>query len=102
MSKKHVISAFIYDKRGKLLSWGRNSYLKTHPLQAKMAQRAGTPERVFLHAEIAALAKLKDWSKAHKMVVTRFDSLGNPVLAKPCTCCIQAISLSGISILEHT
>ena len=67
-----------------------------------MAQRAGTTGRVFLHAEIAALAKLKGWSKAHKMVVTRFDSLGNPVLVKPCTCCVQAISLSGISILEYT
>jgi tRNA(Arg) A34 adenosine deaminase TadA len=102
MSKKHVISAFIYDKRGRLLSWGKNSYLKSHPLQAKMAQRAGTPEKVFLHAEIAALVKLKDWNKAHKMVVARFNAFGEPVSAKPCSCCMQAISLTSISILEYT
>lgn len=76
--------------------------MKTHPLQAKMAQQVGMPHRVFLHAEIAALAKLKDWSKAHKMVVTRFNEKGEPVLAKPCACCEQAISLTPIVKVEHT
>ena len=35
------ITAVIYDKRGRVLSIGKNQYLKTHPLQAKHAHAVG-------------------------------------------------------------
>lgn len=102
MSQKQHITALVYDKRGKLLSMGQNSYVKTHPLQAKLAKEVGENEKIFLHAEIAALIKVKNWSKAHKIVVTRFDKNGKPMLAKPCKVCQQMIKLAGVKEVVHT
>lgn len=99
---KHQITAMIYDRRGRVLSIGQNSYLKTHPLQAKHADKVGLPEKQFLHAEIAALIKCRDLKKAHKILVTRHNKSGEPVLAKPCPICMSAIRASGIKFIEHT
>lgn len=99
---RHSITAIIQDKRGRTLSIGRNQYEKTHPLQARMAMDTGTPMRVFLHAEISALVKCKDWRKAYKIVVTRYTKDGKPALAKPCAACERAIALAGIKLVEHT
>lgn len=81
---------------------GKNSYVKTHPLQAKFAQEVGLDDKVFLHAEVDALVRLKDWSRAHKIVVTRINRHGKPLLAKPCKVCQHAIKLAGIRHVEHT
>lgn len=103
MSKKRFeITAIIYDKRGKILSIGKNSYVKTHPLQKHHAKRVGMPEKHVLHAEIHAIAKCNKLERAHKIVVMRFDSEGNPKLAKPCKVCQDAIDVAGIKIVEHT
>lgn len=102
MGCKQNITALIYDKRGRLISIGKNSYVKTHPMQAKFANQVGLEHKQFLHAEIAALVRLKDWSKAHKIVVTRYGKNGEPVLAKPCPVCERAINQAGIKHIEHT
>lgn len=103
MSQKHYeITAFIYDKRGNLLSIGKNSYVKTHPMQAMHAKAVGMAEKIFMHAEINAISRCKEISKAYKIVVTRFDSLGQPGLAKPCRICQRAISFTGIKQIVHT
>ena len=96
------ITAIIYDKRGRVLSIGKNQYLKTHPLQAKHAHAVGQHERIFLHAEIHAIALCKKLFKAHKILVSRWDKKGKPMLAKPCPICQNAIKASGIKIVEHT
>lgn len=98
---KQVVSAFVYDKRGRLLATGQNSYVKTHPLMAKAAMEVGEPHRIYLHAEVAALIKC-DWNKAHRLLVTRYGSEGRPLLAKPCKVCHHFISLTNIKIVEHT
>ena len=95
-------TALIYDKRGRIISIGKNSYVKTHPLQAKHARLAGDPERQYLHAEIHAIVRCRALSKAHRILITRFDRQGNPVLAKPCPVCMSAIRAAGIDIIEHT
>ncbi|CAB4139400.1 Cytidine and deoxycytidylate deaminase domain containing protein [uncultured Caudovirales phage] len=100
MCQQHV-SAFVYDKRGRLLSSGQNSYVKTHPLQAKIAAEVGEPHKVFLHAEVSALLKC-DWKKAHRILVTRYGKDGRPLVAKPCKVCHQIISMTSIKIVEHT
>lgn len=100
--KKYTLSAAVYDKRGRLLSRGENSYCKTHPLQGQLAIKANKPDAIYLHAEIQALVRLKDWTKAHKIVVQRFDVHGNPVNAKPCKICQMAIEHAGIKYIEHT
>lgn len=96
------VTALIYDRRGRIISMGKNSYVKTHPLQAKFANEVGLEHKIFLHAEIDALVKLKDWSKAHRMVITRIGKNGDELLAKPCPVCERAIKSAGIAEIEHT
>ena len=102
MSKKHEIKAIIYNKKGKVLSIGENSYVKTHPLQAAYAAKRGEPYKVFLHAEIDAIIKMKRMKGAHKISIFRFNEQGKPVSAKPCHICQHAIEVAGIKVVEHT
>lgn len=102
MTQRQNITALVYDRKGRLLSMGKNSYLKTHPLQAKIAKQVGESEKIFLHAEIDALIKVRDWKKAHKIVVTRINKHGEPALAKPCLVCEKMIKLAGIKEVVHT
>lgn len=94
------ITAIIYDKRGKVLSVGKNSYVKTHPKQAKHAKMVGLPEKEFLHAEVDAIIRCRDISKAHKILVTRINKSGNYANAKPCPICKSAIKEAGIKHVE--
>lgn len=102
MTTSQNVTAFAYDRRGRLLSMGRNSYVKTHPLQAKAAREVGEHYKIYLHAEVAALVKIKDWHKVHKLVVTRYSKSGQPMLAKPCKVCQRVINLAGVEHVEHT
>lgn len=99
---KQNITAIIYDRKGNILSIGKNSYVKTHPLQAKYAAKVGLSRKVFLHAEIDAIIKCKDISKAHKIVVTRIMANGTYGNACPCPICVEGISQTPIKIVEHT
>jgi deoxycytidylate deaminase len=101
-SKRYNITAIIYDKKGNILSIGKNSYKKTHPLQARYADKVGEPYKIYLHAEVDAITKCKDLDKAYKMVITRYDSNNNLGNACPCNICKHAISLTPIKIIEHT
>ena len=102
MSAKQNITAILYDKKGRILSVGKNNYIKTHPLKAKSAHAVGEDHKIYLHAEIDALVKAKNWNKAYKLVITRFSKDGSPALAKPCKVCQHAIKLAGIKQIEHT
>jgi tRNA(Arg) A34 adenosine deaminase TadA len=103
MSKKRFnITAIIYDKRGRVLSIGKNSYTKTHPVQAAYSEKAGLPHKIYLHAEIHAIVKCKNLEKAHRIVVFRYDNEGNPRSAKPCPICESAIKETSIKVIEHT
>lgn len=100
--QRQTMSAVIYDKRGRVLSVGQNSYVKTHPLQAEWARRVGQPEKQYLHAEIHAIVRCLDLTRAHRIFVSRWDRTGRPMLAKPCAVCESAIRAAGIEIVEHT
>ena len=100
MCRFHV-TAFVYDKRGRLLSSGQNSYVKTHPLMAKAGAKVGEPHKIYLHAEVAALIKC-DWKKAYKLVVLRYSKKGQPLIAKPCVVCQSIIEQTGIKEIEYT
>lgn len=100
--KQYSLTATIYDKRGRVLSTGENSYSKTHPTQYHFAKRTGRPEAVYLHAEIAALVRLKDVERAHRIVVERVGADGQTRPAEPCPICKLAIEHAGIEIVEHT
>jgi tRNA(Arg) A34 adenosine deaminase TadA len=100
--KRFELEATIYDKRGAVLSSGKNSYVKSHPIQAKYAKQIGREHAIFLHAEIHAILKCKNISLAHKIEISRYDSLGKPKLAQPCEICQLAIRDAGIKIITHT
>jgi tRNA(Arg) A34 adenosine deaminase TadA len=99
---KHVLTAIIYDKKGRVLSIGQNNYTKSHTIQAKYAKKAGKPESIYLHAEIHAIIKCRSLNKAHKIFISRYDKNGKPRLAKPCPICQNAIKEAGIKIIEYT
>jgi tRNA(Arg) A34 adenosine deaminase TadA len=98
---RYQITAILFDKKGRPLSVGRNSYTKTHPLMARESAKHGEPYKVFLHAEIDAIVRCRDMDKAHRIVVMRFDANGLPVNAKPCIICQGLLSTYNLRI-EHT
>lgn len=97
------ITAIIYDKRGNILSIGKNSYTKTHTLQAKYAKQVGLADKIFLHAEIDAIIRCRNIDKAYRILVVRKLKSGKDANAKPCKICAEAIkNLTNIEVIEHT
>lgn len=70
-------------------------------MQKHFACLAGLPQKEYLHAEVQALLRLKDRS-CYKLTVERYDSEGNPKLAKPCPVCRLAIEVYGVKELCYT
>lgn len=87
--RRHEIIARAYNRKGHLLSIGKNSYVRTHPLQANYGKRTGRPKAIFLHAEVAALLKARE--PVYRMEIIRLNAKGESVLAKPCDACALAL-----------
>lgn len=102
MSKKHKVTAIIYDRKGNVLAIGQNNYVKSHPLQAHHAARVGEDYKIFLHAEIHAITRCVNINKAHSISIFRYNERGEPVLAKPCPICASAIRATNIKTITHT
>lgn len=100
--RRPTITAIVYNKKGRVLSIARNSYVKTHPLQARLALEVGEPTKIYLHAEVAALIKVRDWNDAHRIAVFRYGADGSPRNAKPCRVCQRIIQQAGITEVEYT
>jgi len=96
------LTAIIKDKKGNVLSIGTNSYVKTHPYQAKCAKEAGLPEKIYLHAEIDAIIRCTEISKAHSIHIFRKGKSEKFLLAKPCPVCVNAINRTPIKKVFHT
>ena len=99
---KHSLKAIIYDKRGRVLSVGQNSYVKSHTVMAKHANKVGLPEKIYLHAEADSIIKCRDLNKAYKIAVFRYNKQGKPVNAKPCLICQSLINEVGIKEVMWT
>lgn len=99
---KHQITATIRDRKGRSLAQAQNSYLRTHPIQAKFANETKQPLRVYLHAEIAALVKLKKGMKPHSIHIERTKKDGSTGLAAPCEVCCAALKHWGIKHISYT
>lgn len=98
--RKYAITAKAYNKAGKLLAVGNNSYTKTHPVQRKYALKANKPDAIYLHAEIHALIQARE--NVHRLVITRYDRRGHPKNAAPCEICQLAIKDFNVKHIEHT
>lgn len=98
--KRYVVIARAYNAKGKILAVARNSYTKTHTLQAHYAKKVGRESAIFLHAEIAALLKARE--PVSKMEILRMTVDGKPALAKPCDACSLALQEFGVKEIIHT
>lgn len=99
---KHHVQATIFDRAGNVLSRASNNYTKSHPIQARFADAAGQPERIFLHAELSALIKLQDCHKPYRIFVERYTKDGKPALAQPCAVCWAALEHWKIRVVQYT
>jgi tRNA(Arg) A34 adenosine deaminase TadA len=99
---KQRLCSVITDRKGNVLSIGQNSYVKTHPLQARAAKRLGKEESCYLHSEIDAVRRLgRDAYKARNIYVARLDKQGNTAIAKPCEICQSVIDMMNLNV-EYT
>lgn len=101
---KHQITAYCYNKRGHLVSIGHNSYTKSHPLQAYFAKKVGHPNKIYLHAEIAALvqAGTMETNQVHEISIVRINKAGEIRPSKPCSICQEALKAFGVHQVVYT
>jgi len=100
MKTRYFIYATAINKHGTTISKGKNSYTKSHPLQAYFAKKVGRPEQIYLHAEIQCILNAKG-DEIYELKIERDDrkSLRN---AKPCPICMEAIRAFGIKKITYT
>lgn len=93
--------------RNEIIATGYNRK-KTNPLQFHFAQKAGRPEAIYPHAEIAALGKFhrQSWliRDFHLMKIfvyreTKTNGLG---MARPCEICTLALKAFGIKHIFYS
>ena len=99
---KYKIKATVFNKRGKVLAVAYNNYNKTHPRQAYLAAGVGEPDKIYLHAEVAAIIKAMKVGHPHKIKIERYNKVGKPALAKPCPICEMAIHEANIKFVEYS
>lgn len=98
---RHVVVATVRDRRGRVIARRSNNYEKTHPIQAFFAKKAGKPDAVFLHAEIAAVLACGD-KTPYSISIERYKRDGTPGLAKPCNICQAALKAWNIQRVTWT
>ena len=98
---RYRMAAAVLDHKGNILATATNSYVKTHPRQKHYASKVGNEYKSWLHAEIAALVKVKNGIPS-KIVVVRVGNNGELRLAQPCPVCMLAIKEAGIESIEYT
>lgn len=59
------------------------------------------PDKIFLHAEIAAILRAKDRT-IHTLTIERYYRDGTPAPASPCPMCSHYISMMEIKRVFHT
>lgn len=101
MSKRQAVTATAYDKSGRIISIGHNSYINTHPLQAKYARKSGNPDAIYIHAELDAIIRARG-RPIHRLFVSRHNNDGHHAMAKPCKACQLAIRDFSIKHVEWT
>jgi tRNA(Arg) A34 adenosine deaminase TadA len=91
---QHRVSCASYDSKGRLISTAWNMPRKSHPIQAKYANKAGQPFRINLHAEILCLIRARE--PVHRIQVVRIDRSGSLKPSFPCPVCMGYIQDIGV------
>lgn len=94
------LGAVILDKRGCILNWGFNSYIKTHP--AMVLNRYYRVEQIFVHAECDAIYSMSDKVTPYTMIIARINQHGDFLCAKPCVGCYSEIQKKDIKQVLYT
>ena len=97
-SKKQVGALLL--SRSRVVMAATNLENKSHPVQARFANKAGLREKIYLHAEIAALIKCKE--QADSIVVARVNCFNDLRMAKPCPICQLALREAGINKVYYS
>ncbi len=87
-------------RKSKLVSTAVNLEQKSHPLQAKLAEKVGLSEKIYLHSEIHALIKAKE--DADTIIVARVNTQDKLRMAKPCPICALALEQSGVKNIYYS
>lgn len=98
-AEQHRVACAAYDKRGRLLATGINQPTKSHPLQAKFAERAGFRKRIYLHAEISALIKCRQ--DPYTLQIVRIGPKEYAKPSCPCVVCQMAAIEAGVRELYY-
>jgi deoxycytidylate deaminase len=99
-NRKQRVASIITDKKGRILSFGVNSYTKSHPKMAWYASKFNDFNKIYLHAEIASIIACD--KKPHTIYVARISKSGKISPATPCRICQEAIKDAGIAEIITT
>lgn len=97
-SKKKVGAVLL--NKNKVVVTATNLESKSHPIQAKFAERVGLHQKIYLHAEIAALVKCRE--ECDTIVVARVNPQNKLRMARPCPICELALHEAGITKVHYT
>ncbi len=97
-SKKKVGAVLL--NKNKVIVTATNLETKSHPVQAKFAERVGLHQKIYLHAEIAALVKCRE--ECDTIVVARVNPQNKLRMARPCPICELALHEAGITKVHYT
>ncbi len=99
-SKKKVGAVLM--SKNKVITTATNHDCKSHPLQAKWAERVGLSEKIYLHAEMSAMIKARD--DADKIVVVRLGGFSGHELrqSRPCPICEAYLKHSGVNHIYYS
>ncbi len=86
-------AAICLNHNGHIVATATNSR-KTHPQQAEYAKRVGKPQKVSLHAELAALIRARE--DVETLIVCRINKSGDLRNSKPCPVCSLALEEAGV------
>lgn len=99
-NRKQRIASIITDKKGRILSFGVNSYTKSHPRQAYYAEKCGQTHKVFLHSEISAIVNCK--GQGYAIYTARVNRKNEAIASAPCPICRLALSDAKIKNIYYT
>jgi tRNA(Arg) A34 adenosine deaminase TadA len=94
------VAAVVLDRKGNPISYGFNSYAKTHPKQHY--NKVFSAHKIYLHAETDALYKIHKADAVHTMIVCRLGKKNQFLLAKPCVGCFSELKVSGLKYVYYT
>lgn len=101
-TSRKKVGAVLYNSKKRVIATATNNDDKSHPRQAWWAQRVGLDEKIYLHAEMAALIKARE--DADTIVVVRLGGHdGNSLRqARPCPICEPALRYAGIKHVYYS